>query len=137
MEKKRFNKYQFIFILLIFMTLPLSGAFAQKHITSHVTVTCYQPVKSQCDSKPLVTADGSSINLRHLKSGKIKWCAVSRDLLWMFPKNKPKRVWIEGMGIYDVKDVMNKRFSHRVDILLHPKNSKLVYYNNVKIKILQ
>ena len=77
MEKKRFNKYQFIFILLIFMMFPLSGAFAQKHITSHVTVTCYQPVKSQWESKPLVTADGSIINLNHLKSGKIKWWAVS------------------------------------------------------------
>lgn len=136
MEKKRFNKNQFIFILLIFMMFPLSGTFAQKHITSHVTVTCYQPVKSQCDSKPLVTADGSIINLKHLKSGKIKWCAVSRDLLWMFPKNKPKRVWIEGMGIYEVRDVLNRRYTHRVDILIHPKNSKRIMMNNVKIRIL-
>lgn len=137
MGQKKLSRYKFIFLLLTLMFLPSIGASAQKHITSHVTVTCYQPVKSQCDSKPLVTADGSKINLRHLKSGKIKWCAISRDLLYLFPKDKPKRIWIEGMGIYEVRDIMNKRFHHRVDILLHPKDSKLVYYNNVKIKILQ
>lgn len=105
--------------------------------TTHVTLTCYQPVKSQCDNNPLVTADGSKINLYHLRHNKIKWCAVSRDLLYLFPKDKPKRVLIDGFGIYEVRDKMNKRHHHRIDILIHPKDSKLVYIKNVKVKILK
>ena len=105
--------------------------------TTHVTLTCYQPVKSQCNNQPLVTADGSKINLHHLKRGHIKWCAISRDLLYLFPKNKPKRVHIEGFGVYEVRDVTNKRHKHRIDILIHPKDSKRISIKNVKVRILK
>ena len=123
--------------ILIFLLLLnfVSKAFCQT--ITHVTLTCYQPVKSQCNNQPLVTADGSKINLHHLKRGSIKWCAISRDLLYLFPKNKPKRVFIEGFGVYEVKDVMNKRHKHRIDILIHPKNSKRISIKNVKVKILK
>ena len=106
-------------------------------ITTHVTLTCYQPLKAQCDNEPLITSDGSKINLKKLKSGHIKWCAISKDLLYLFPKDKPKRVSIEWFGVYEVRDVTNKRFKHRVDILVHPKNSKKILLKNVKIKILK
>ena len=122
--------------ILIFLLLLgfMSKVFCQT--ITHVTLTCYQPVKSQCNKEPLVTADGSKINLHHLKRGNIKWCAISRDLLYLFPKNKPKKVFIEGFGVYEVKDVTNNRFKHRVDILIHPKDSKKILLKNVKIKIL-
>lgn len=123
-------------LIAIFLSLGLIKAQSSDVIT-HVILTCYQPVKSQCNSEPLVTADGSKINLHHLKRGRIKWCAVSRDLLYLFPKNKPKRVHIEGFGVYEVKDVMNKRHKHRIDILIHPKDSKRVSIKNVKVKILK
>lgn len=123
------------FIVLLSLLIISLGVVAKSTVT-HVTITYYQPVKSQCNSEPLVTADGSRINLRHLKQGRIKWCAISRDLLWMFPKGKPKRIYIEGFGTYYVKDVMNRRFTHRVDILIHPKDSKRIKLNKVKIKIL-
>ena len=123
------------FIVLLSLLIISLNVVAKSTVT-HVTVTYYQPVKSQCNSKPLVTADGSKINLRHLKQGRIKWCAISRDLLWLFPKGKPKRIYIEGFGTYYVKDVMNRRFTHRVDILIHPKDSKRIKLNKVKIKIL-
>ena len=48
---------------------------------SKVTVTVYNPVMEQCDSTPLITADNSEIDLKKLKQGKLKWVAVSRDLL--------------------------------------------------------
>lgn len=105
------------------------------YITSHVTLTCYRPIKEECDDSPLVTSDGSTINLGHLKSGNIKWCAVSRDLLYLFPKDKPRKIWIEGYGIYEVKDVMSKRHKHSVDILIHPKDSMRIKLANVKVKI--
>lgn len=122
-----------ILIIVILFTL----AIVSKAQVTHVTLTYYQPVKEQCNSEPLVTADGSKINLHHLKQGKIKWCAISRDLLWLFPKNRPKRIYIDGFGIYQVRDIMNKRWNHRVDILIHPKDSKRIKLEKVKIKILK
>ena len=122
--------------ILIFLLLCLMSKTFCQTIT-HVTLTCYQPVKSQCNNQPLVTSDGSKINLHHLKHNKIKWCAISRDLLYLFPKNKPKRVYIEGFGVYEVKDVMHKRHKHRIDILIHPKNSKRISMEHVKVKILK
>lgn len=107
-----------------------------KGTVTHVTLTCYHPVAAQCDSNPLTTADGSKIDLHKLKHGKIKWCAISRDLLWMFPKGKPKRVHISGRGIYEVKDVMNSRFDHRIDVLLHPSEKDIFFEKNVKVTIL-
>ena len=123
------------FLILLSLLIISLNTVAKSTIT-HVTLTYYQPVKAQCNSEPLVTADGSKINLRHLKQGRIKWCAISRDLLWLFPKGKPKRIYIEGFGMYYVKDVMNRRFTHSVDILIHPKDSKRIKLNKVKIKIL-
>ena len=32
-----------------------------KHIITHVTLTCYQPLKAQCNEDPLTTSDGSKI----------------------------------------------------------------------------
>lgn len=121
--------------LVLVILLVLISTVVKATIT-HVTLTYYQPVKEQCNSEPLVTSDGSRINLQHLKSGKIRWCAISRDLLYLFPKGKQKRIYIEGFGVFEVRDVMNRRFSHRVDILIHPKNSKRIKLDKVKIKIL-
>lgn len=122
-----------ILMILFLLSGYLCNLSAQ---ITHVTLTCYQPVKEQCNSEPLVTSDGSRINLKHLENGKVKWCAISRDLLWLFPKNKPKKVWIEGYGEFEVKDVMHKRHNHRIDILIHPKNSKRIMKKNVKVKII-
>jgi 3D (Asp-Asp-Asp) domain-containing protein len=122
--------------LLLIVFFVLFSIITRATIT-HVTLTYYQPLKSQCDDEPLITADGSRINLSHLKRGKIRWCAVSRDLLYLFPKNKPRRIYIEGFGVFEVRDLMNKRFSHSVDILIHPKDSKRIKLYKVKVKILQ
>lgn len=121
---------------LLFIVILAVLSITTRATVTHVTLTYYQPVKEQCDNKPLITADGSKINLNHLKSGKIRWCAISRDLLYLFPNGKPKRIYIEGFGTYQVRDVMNRRFRHSVDILIHPKNSKRIKLNKVKIKII-
>lgn len=122
------------FILFLLQNLI---CFSNNYIVTHVKLTCYQPVKEQCDLEPLITSDGSKINLKHLKQGKLKWCAISRDLLWLFPKDKQKRIYIDGFGIYEVRDIMNKRFTHRVDILIHPNDNKRINLDKVKIKILK
>jgi len=120
-------------VLLLVCMLSLSAG-AQ---SIYVKWTYYHPVKQECYDNPLVTADGSRINLHKLKTGKIRWCAVSRDLLPLFPKGKRKRVRIEGYGIYEVHDVANKRIKNTVDILLPPDSKQKIYHKRIKITILK
>lgn len=105
--------------------------------TRYVKLTYYHPIKSECYANPLITADGSKIDLQKLKQGKVRWCAVSRDLLPIFPKGKPKRLWIEGYGVYEVHDVTNKRIKNTVDILLHPVSKEKIYHKRIKIRIIK
>lgn len=74
-----------------------------------VTVTAYNPTTDQCDSDPLIAA-----SMRKVRSGTI---AVSRDLFdqgWVFGR----KVRIEGIGIFEINDLMNKRFTQRIDIFM-------------------
>jgi len=117
------------------MALVASITFAKdtKFIT-HVTLTTYNAVASQCDDSPLVTADGTKIDMKKLKKGTIKYCAVSRDLLRYIPYGSV--IHIEGHGFYEVRDTMNKRFNHYIDILQH-KSQKNFKKSNVRVVIIK
>lgn len=119
-------------ILLVASLLSMSTC-AQSF---RVKLTGYHPVKSECDANPLITADGSHVDLRKLKKGKIRWCAVSRELLRHFPKDKPKRIWIEDYGVYEVRDVTHKRIKNTVDIMLHPADKQVIFRRGVRVRIL-
>lgn len=104
-----------------------------------VTATVYNPVKSQTDDSPLITADNSKINLEKLNSGELKWIAVSRDLLsyvdygskvHIRSKKDPKI-----NGVYIVKDRLNSRFTKRIDIL-KPINENLGKWDDVELEII-
>jgi hypothetical protein len=85
-----------------------------------VTVTRYNPVESQCDSDPLVTADNSKIDLEKLNSGDLRWVAVSRDLRDKFEYGDVIRIISTDTSIsgeYEVHDTMHPRFKNCVDIL--------------------
>lgn len=87
-----------------------------------VTVTQYNPVVDQCDEDPLVTADNSTIDLKKLKKGQLRWVAVSRDLLETYKYGDVIELkTISGSprinGRYIVHDTMNPRFTNRIDIL--------------------
>ena len=88
-----------------------------------VRTTYYNPVESQCDSTPLITADGSRINKEKLKMKKIKWIAISPDLLVEYPLGTKVSItskkYPEISGIYEIHDVMNPRFKYSIDILSH------------------
>jgi 3D (Asp-Asp-Asp) domain-containing protein len=94
-----------------------------KHKKIRVHVTVYNPVEAQCDSDPLITADNSEIDLRKLKRQKIRWAAVSRDLL--ADVKFGDKIRITGCkdkslnGVWTVHDVMNARYQRRVDLLYH------------------
>jgi len=101
-----------------------------------VTITTYTPTIEECDSTPLITASGFKINERNPKRHRI--IAVSRDL-----KRKYKfgtKLRIKGAGKYDgtyvVRDVMNKRYKNRIDILVGKtdKQTKLKKVKVYKIK---
>lgn len=91
-----------------------------------VTVTKYNPTIDQCDSDPLITADGSYIDTLKLKNGELKWIAISRDLRSEFQYGDT--VILSGTGLNDgeyvVRDTMNPRWKSRVDILSPKGDSK-------------
>jgi len=97
--------------------------FMEEKWDGKVHVTVYNPVEAQCDSDPLITADNSKIDLRKLKNQKIRWAAVSRDLLAEVKFGD--KIKITGCkekdlnGIWEVHDVMNPRYRKRVDLLYH------------------
>lgn len=87
-----------------------------------VTLTTYKAVEEECDSTPNITASGFVIT----NPKKHKIIAVSHDL-----KRKWKwgtKVQIVGAGKYDgtyyVRDLMNKRYRKRVDILIGHKDKQ-------------
>tara|TARA_R110000824_G_scaffold140006_1_gene305527 strand:+ start:278 stop:772 length:495 start_codon:yes stop_codon:yes gene_type:complete len=105
-----------------------------------VTVTTYNPTRSQTDSTPNETADGTII--KPWLATNYRYVALSRDLLsrWGGPFEYGDYVVIEGTdgwdGVYQVRDTMNPKWVKRVDILT--TNSKFKYtdvkmYKYVKI----
>lgn len=102
-----------------------------------VTATMYYPTRSQTDSDPDITADGSKININ--RASDHKWIAVSRNLLkrWGGPFEYGDVVEIAGAGkkngTYEIHDTMNKRFKNRIDFL-ESIGTKQYKYENVKMK---
>ena len=98
-----------------------------------VTVTMYNPARSQTDSTPNETADGTIINPK--RASEYRYVALSRDLIarWGGPFNYGDYVMIKGTigydGVYQVKDTMSPKFINRVDIL-RTSGSKWFKFDN-------
>jgi 3D (Asp-Asp-Asp) domain-containing protein len=97
-----------------------------------VSVTTYSPTIEQTDSTPLVTASGYKINPANPKRQRI--VAVSRDLKRKYKFGKKVRITGIGKlsGTYTIRDVMNKRFKKRVDILIG-ENDKQTSFKKAKL----
>ena len=128
---KKLKKYILIGLGLI---LSLQSYGSKSLFTTHVTITTYNAVRSQCDRSPLITADGTKIDHRKVKNGKQRIVAISRDLLYAIPLGSI--IYVEGHGYYEVRDTMNSRFKHRIDILQHP-SKKNFKKNKIKIKLVR
>jgi 3D (Asp-Asp-Asp) domain-containing protein len=89
-----------------------------------VTVTTYTPSVEETDSTPLITASGFKINPKNPKKQRI--IAVSRDLKKKYKFGKKVRITGIGKlsGTYTVRDVMNKRYRKRIDILIGTKDKQ-------------
>ena len=117
--------------LALMFSLPTSSKNnSQSSFITHVTVTTYNAVSSQCDKTPTITADGTRIDHKKVKNGQQRIAAISRDLLWAIPLGST--ISIEGHGRYVVRDTMNPRFNHCIDILQHPSKEN---FKKEKIKV--
>lgn len=128
---KKLKRYILICLGLI---LSLQSYGSKSLFTTHVTITTYNAVRSQCDRSPLITADGTKIDHNKVKSGKQRIVAISRDLLYAIPLGSI--IDIEGYGRYEVRDTMNSRFKHRIDILQH-SSKKNFKKDKIKIKLVR
>jgi 3D (Asp-Asp-Asp) domain-containing protein len=97
-----------------------------------VKATMYTVDEKQTDSTPTETASGFIISETNPKKHRI--IAVSHDLKRKFKYGEKVRV--EGIGkrsgIYTVRDLMNKRWKKKIDILINP-NEKAISYNKAKL----
>ena len=115
-----------VILSFILFILPMEINMMEKKIQMEikgiepdiVTVTTYSPTVEQTDSTPLITASGYKINPKNPKKQRI--VAVSRDLKRKYKFGKKIRITGIGKlsGTYTVRDVMNKRYRKRVDILI-------------------
>lgn len=128
---KKLKRYILICLGLI---LSLQSYGSKSLFTTHVTITTYNAVRSQCDRSPLITADGTKIDHRKVKSGEQRIVAISRDLLYAIPLGSV--IYVEGHGYYEVRDTMNSRFKHRIDILQH-SSKKNFKKDMIKIKLVR
>ncbi len=125
-----------------------SGKMIVRHpLLYAVTGTYYNAEAGQCDDRPTETADGSQISLSKLRSGAVRWVALSRDLLkrWggHFDYGDTIHVWHHNTmlsGRWVVRDCMNRRFKRRIDFLVDsrkvfPGLSHGVLISNSEIKI--
>ena len=128
---KKLKRYILICLGLI---LSLQSYGSKSLFITHVTITTYNAVRSQCDRSPLITADGTKIDHRKVKSGEQRIVAISRDLLYAIPLGSV--IYVEGYGRYEVRDTMNSRFKHRIDILQH-SSKKNFKKDKIKIKLVR
>jgi len=115
-----------VILCLVLMAIPIQMDMMEKEIVKEikgvepdiVTVTTYSPSVEETDSTPLITASGFKINPINPKKQRI--IAVSRDLKRKYKFGKKVRITGIGKlsGTYTVRDVMNKRYRKRVDILI-------------------
>ena len=128
----------FISIIMLFLPLEVSTTNVEIEESSNleelgvVTVTTYKSISGETDSTPNVTASGFKISRKNPKKHRI--IAVSRDLKRKLRFGQRVRLRNAGKynGEYVVRDVMNKRYRKRIDILINPKDKQTTI---AKVKI--
>ncbi len=95
----------------------------KKHIPYDVvTVTTYTVSAGETDSTPLITASGYKLDSLNPKKQKV--IAISRDLKRKYKFGQKVRVKGAGKldGIYTVRDLMARRWTKKIDILINPND---------------
>ncbi len=119
---RKFNRGGNFFAPLLFLVLltspievqgPQRRFFYKKPVKNiPVQITSYQLDSSQTDDTPLESASGKDLT-NHPNA-----CAISRDLKKMYRYGDSILLHFNGRRkYYVVEDIMNKRYTRRVDIL--------------------
>ena len=121
------NKLKKCVLIGLGIILSLHSYGGKQQFITHVTITTYNAVRSQCDRSPLITADGTKIDHNKVKSGEQKIVAISRDLLYAIPlgssidivkvmvDTKLEILWIVGLIIVLIYyNILQKRTSKRI-----------------------
>lgn len=82
------------------------------YMLTDITVTAYSLSINETDKTPNQTAIMENPIIGYT-------CAVSRDLKYLLGK----RVYIEGLGVYRVNDLMDKRYTKRVDLCMNKESA--------------
>ena len=102
-----------ILVLSLFLASLVASIHADDKFITHVTLTTYNATKVQCDNNPNETANGTIIDHKKFKQGKLKYCAISRDALWCIPMGSV--IEIDGYGRYKVVDTIHVGFNYYID----------------------
>jgi len=107
-------------------------------------LTVYNPVPRQCDSTPLITASNRRINKTMLMGGRVRWMALSRDLLKRWGGHIQYGDTINVYsgdrsidGLWVVQDTMHRRFRNRGDLLFDSKVRSKGRWANVTVTVRQ
>ncbi len=103
-----------------------------KHVNYNyiiATITAYTPRKIETDHTPYIAASG-----KRVKPGTV---AVSRDLFWN-GWTFGKKIYIQGLGIFTINDLMNKKYKKHIDIFMYSyKKAKRFGKRYAKVILLQ
>lgn len=98
----------------------------QKRFSFVVQATAYTPRKQECNND----IENTALMLKPKPGWHI---AVSHDLIWLLGK----KVYIKGVGVRFVSDLMNERFSNKIDIMMPtPKHAKEFGVKELEIVVL-
>ena len=132
-------------IIIILMTMVVNYSTVKIKQSPFIQLdraTTYYCNVRQCDNDPFTTTDGSVIDPIKLKNKEIRWCALSRDLIWDEYRQTIHKHGFRGLfefgdtivvksnsnpqinGKWVVHDTMNKRYTNSIDFLIDPINNK-------------
>lgn len=126
-----------IFGILILLCLPLCIASFTDKVIVHakekpnkpdyqvVTLTTYTVDIRQTDDTPTETASGFVVD--SLNPGRHRIIAVSHDLKRSLKWGSKVKISNAGRfnGVYYVRDLMNKRWKNRIDVLINPTDKNI------------
>jgi hypothetical protein len=141
--KKAILTGAFCITLLLVFTLTLPGAMIERDLMLIIpetfildTLTIYNPTTKQCDRDPLVTASNKRIDIHELRSGSIRWMALSRNMLkrWGGALSYGDTIVLQAGdpavdGKWVIQDTMNKKFINRGDLLFDTSRTRGLWKN--------
>ncbi len=92
---------------------------------SKVSLSTYKTDTAETDSTPLITASG--FKLDSVNPMKHRVIAISRDLKELFSFGDKVKLSNAGKfnGIWFIRDLMNKKYKNKIDILINPSDRQM------------